>query len=221
MRTPTTRQRRGGAFTLLEVMVAIGILGLGLVSIFSSEVQSMKVGQRAQQMNVASLLARCKMGEIEEQVARDGLPAIDDQGVDGCCEDAEVEGFECEWSIERIVLPDDTGAYSEELGGEEGEGGSPLDSVLGDESAQVNTLDGLLSGDTGGLGGMGGMGMGGGDGLTSFAIGLAFPVLKPSIEEQVRRATVRVKYGPDGERGFDVVQYLVAEQPPRVEEGQP
>jgi hypothetical protein len=54
--------------------------------------------------------------------------------------------------------------------------------------------------------------------LAILALQLGFPILKPFLEEQVRRATVTVhwKEGPD-ERGFDVVQYLVAEQPAPIE----
>lgn len=40
---------------------------------------------------------------------------------------------------------------------------------------------------------------------------LAFPVLKPQIEEQVRRATVTVKWQEgDREKSFDVVHFLVS-----------
>jgi general secretion pathway protein I len=83
-------------FTLMEVMVAVGILALGLTAIFSSQGQAIKVGTRAQHMNIAALMARCKMSELEEQVMKEGLPAVDDSGRDGCCEGAELEGFECE-----------------------------------------------------------------------------------------------------------------------------
>ena len=43
------------------------------------------------------------------------------------------------------------------------------------------------------------------------AMNLAFPVLKPQIEEQVRRATVTVKWQEgDREKSFDVVHFLVS-----------
>jgi hypothetical protein len=52
-------------------------------------------------------------------------------------------------------------------------------------------------------------------GLAEMAIGLAYPVLKPHIEEQVRRVTVEVFWTEgETERSFDVVQYVVGEQPP-------
>jgi general secretion pathway protein I len=198
----------------MEVMVAVGILALGLTAIFSSQGQAIKVGTRAQHMNIAALMARCKMSELEEQVMKEGLPAVDDSGRDGCCEGAELEGFECEWRIDRVVMPDD--ALSEEgLEGEEGEGGeaaSPA-GILSDENAQTGAIDSMLGG---------GGGLGGGDGFAEMAIGIAFPVLKPAIEEQVRRASVVVRWREGtSTREFDVVQYLVAEQPPRAEEPAP
>jgi len=202
-------------FTLMEVMVAVGILSLGLTAIFSSQGQAIRVGTRAQHMNVAALMARCKMSELEEQVLKEGLPAIDDSGRDGCCEGAELEGFECEWRLDRVVLPDD--ALTEEgIEGEEGEGGEEgggPTGILSDENAQTGAIDSMLGG---------GGGLGGGDGFAEMAIGIAFPVLKPAIEEQVRRASVVVRWREGtSTREFDVVQYLVAEQPPRVEEPAP
>ena len=188
------------AFTLLEVMIAVAILGVGLAAIFGSEVQSVYTAAYARNANTAALLARCKMGEIEEQVLNEGFPAIDDKGEDACCEDAEVEGFTCEWAIDRVVLPDDF------LEGEEEGADSTLGALADDEGAQTGALDSALGG-----GGMGG------NGFAEMAIGIAFPVMKPSIEEQVRRATVTVRWDMDGASrsgSFDVVQYLVAEQPP-------
>ncbi|MCB9599398.1 MAG: prepilin-type N-terminal cleavage/methylation domain-containing protein [Sandaracinus sp.] len=208
-RLPRRRDRRAG-FTLMEVMVAVGILALGLTAIFSSQGQAIKVGTRAQHMNIAALMARCKMAELEEQVLKEGLPAIDDSGRDGCCEDAEVEGFECEWRMDRVVLPDDSLTGEGEEGG--GEGGQ-ASGVLGDEGAQTGAIDSMLAG-AGGLGG--------GDQFAEMAIGIAFPVMKPAIEEQVRRASVTVRWREGtSTREFDVVQYLVAEQPPRTEEPTP
>ncbi|HJK97507.1 MAG TPA: type II secretion system protein, partial [Polyangiaceae bacterium LLY-WYZ-14_1] len=94
---PPAASREDGqkGFTLLEVMVAIAILGLALTAIFSSEAGAIKTAHRARKMQVATLLARCKMGELEEQLLEEGFPAIESRGSDECCEDAEQEGFEC------------------------------------------------------------------------------------------------------------------------------
>ena len=46
------------------------------------------------------------------------------------------------------------------------------------------------------------------------ALQLGFPILKPFLEEQVRRATVSVRWKEGSkERGFDVIQFLVSDQP--------
>src|SRR5260370_26863488 len=55
------REFRGGGFTLLEVMVAIAILGTALVSLLSLHHQSMQSVIRAQDMTRASMLAQSVM----------------------------------------------------------------------------------------------------------------------------------------------------------------
>ena len=197
-----SRRVRHAGFTLLEVMVAVAILALSLTAIFSSQVGAMRTAARSRHINTATLLARCKMGELEEQFASEGLPAIDDKGRDECCEGAEMVGYRCEWSVDRVVLPGDTGAEGEE--GEEGEGGLP---GMGEGDGPALAMGDFLGGGTDT------------SGLAEMAIGLAYPVLKPHIEEQVRRVTVEVFWAEgESERSFDVVQYVVGEQPPAAPE---
>lgn len=190
--------RRG--FTLLEVMIAVAILGLSLTAIFSSEVGASNVAARARRQSVAVTLARCKMGEIEEIIAIEGLPAIEKKDTDACCEHAPIEGFECDWIVERIILPE-LGSDSEEDEGLSSQDAATrrLNEAYDDVNGTETTTQQLIEGNGGDLG--------------SLALQLGFPILKPFFEEQVRRATVSVhwKEGPK-ERGFDVIQYLVAEQ---------
>lgn len=187
-------------FTLLEVMIAVAILGLSLTAIFSSEVGAANVGARARRQNVAATLARCKMGEIEEIVAIEGLPAIEKKDEDNCCDHAPVEGFECSWIIERIILPEFGTSEDEDV--DEDSQDTP-EEVLSDTYDELNqkgaTPQEVIAGQAGNL--------------AVLALELGFPILKPFLEEQVRRTTVSVRWkeGPD-ERGFDVVQYLVSEQ---------
>jgi general secretion pathway protein I len=188
-------------FTLLEVMIAVAILGLSLTAIFSSEVGAANVAARARRQNVAATLARCKMGEIEELVGIEGLPLLEKKDTDDCCEHAPVEGFECEWIIERVVLPE-IGLDDEE--GEEDESYQDqsrrqLTETYDEINAQGGTPTEVIAGQAGNL--------------ALMALQLGYPILKPFFEEQVRRATVTVRWkeGPS-ERGFDVIQYLVSEQ---------
>lgn len=187
-------------FTLLEVMIAVAILGLSLTAIFSSEVGAANVAQRARRQNTAATLARCKMGEIEEIVAIEGLPALEKEDTDNCCEHAPVEGFECDWIIERIILPE-FGTQQDENEDESAQDRSKrqLTETYDEINAQGGTPPEVISGEAGNL--------------AMLALELGFPILKPFLEEQVRRATVSVhwKEGPE-ERGFDVTQYLVSEQ---------
>jgi general secretion pathway protein I len=187
------------AFTLLEVMVAVAILAVALTAIFGSEAGAVHVAARARNTTTATLLARCKMAEIEEMVLREGLPAVSARGNDDCCEEGEVEGFDCEWEISRVVLP-------ETMSLEEGRAeGTERGSTSGAPAAPAP--EDILSGAA--------LGGGGGNAIAALALQFAFPVLKPHLEEQVRRAKVTVRWR-EGEavRSFDVVQYLVAEQPP-------
>jgi general secretion pathway protein I len=194
-------------FTLLEVMIAIAILGLSLTAIFSSEVGAANVAARARRQNVAATLARCKMAEIEEIIGIEGLPALEKKDTDACCEHAPVEGFECEWIVERIILPE-FGAGDEDFEDDEDEQANNPREILDeavDEVTDEGTTEQALAGQSGNL--------------AMLALQIGFPILKPFLEEQVRRATVSVRWTEGSkQRGFDVTQYLVSDQPAPTEE---
>jgi len=211
--------KRNAGFTLLEVMVAIAILALALSAIFSSEAGAARMAHRARKTGLAALLARCKMGEIEEQVMIEGFPAIFDSGSDNCCEEGEIEGFSCDWEIHPVVLPDTmfeldeeglSEAFANETQGQtegqaEGEG---KDAVDPNDPFGGSSTEDLLSG--------------GGDlgGLASIAMQYAYPVLKPSFEGQIRRATVVVRWNEGNvEHTIDVTQYLVSQEPVELLQG--
>ncbi|MCS6857276.1 MAG: prepilin-type N-terminal cleavage/methylation domain-containing protein [Deltaproteobacteria bacterium] len=205
-RQPKKRFARG--FTLLEVMVAVAILSITLVSIFSSEGGSIRMAARSRRITTATLLARCKMGEIEEEIMRTGLPAVSARGHDGCCEGNEVDGFECDWEISRVVIPEELFAQSNNNDEQ-----NPLSKVLGGQSQK--TPSHLPSGPPSPSEFLSGSLLAGGkDTLAQLAMEFVLPLLKSAIEEQIRRVTVTVKWR-EGERteSFDVVQFVVAEQP--------
>ena len=194
---------RNAAFTLLEVMMAITILAMCLTAVYASEGGAVRMAGRSRRLGVATLLARCKMGEIEEQVAEEGLPAIFDTGTDECCEEGEVEGYECKWEIVPIVLPETMFAPEEGAAGEGGGGGGMIDQLAAANSESAGTFDPatMLSG-------------GGAAGLASMALGYVFPILKPAFEQQIRRATVVVQWREgNSPKEFDVTQYLVSPTP--------
>jgi general secretion pathway protein I len=226
-------------------MIAVVILAVGMSSLFTSEAGAVRIAQRARTTTIATLLARCKMGEIEERIFKEGWPGEQIDGRDDCCDGAEHSGFKCEWKVERIVLPeidaeDETGGTTAggkskgkdkekdsdkgKAGDSKGPGGAAgglgaggaLGAGIGDASlldGDGGVLDGLISEFSGGEGDS--------DPISSMAMQLTFPVMKPVIEEGVRRATITVAWKEgDSEQSFDVVQYLVNESQAALTEQQ-
>ena len=204
-------QRASSGFTLLEVMIAVAILGLGLTVILTAQTGLFSSSKRAATMSQAVGLARCKMGEIEEELLREGfqLTGADEEGP--CCEDEETQ-LRCKWSIIPVVLPDLSQAGSADAGAGTESPGSSLD-ALGEAS------DSLGSGDTAGaISGLSGEAATGGpsmgaSALAPMAMGLIYPQLKGMLEASIRKVTVRVVWseGPL-ERDVTVTQYITNPQ---------
>lgn len=143
--------RRG--FTLLEVMVALSILSLALVTISGINATAFESSNYAKWVTVATLLARGKMLEVEEQLRKDGFGESDKE-YDG---DFSEEGYAAiKWratcrqvevdvnqllsglfggEVETEALP---GQIQEFLGAMRGEGQNELvESVAGSDLSKV------------------------------------------------------------------------------------
>jgi general secretion pathway protein I len=68
---------KGKGFTLMEVMVAMAILAIALVSIFQLQSQSISMATDSRFMTTAALLAQSKMVEVETR------PSLSNQSEDG------------------------------------------------------------------------------------------------------------------------------------------
>ncbi|MGC4089783.1 MAG: type II secretion system protein [Polyangiaceae bacterium] len=243
--TPAPAPHAVRGFTLLEVLVAIAILGLGLTMILSSQVGLFSSASRGEHLTVATNLARCKMGEIEVDLLKKGYPATDSKDDGRCCgDDTESGGYECEWKIERVTLPDqavDAGGMDASLGplgalanmGAMGSTGAP-----GATGAGANPM-GML-GALSGLGAANGLpapsasagpttlqgitesmnASSAGAGLGPMVMGLVYPGLKPLLEASIRKVTLRVKW-KEGVRERDVVitQYVTDPQKAALTDG--
>jgi general secretion pathway protein I len=62
-----TPSRRSKGFTLLEVLVALAILAIALISIFKLQGQTFRMSAKARFLTVAPHLAQAKLAEIETQ----------------------------------------------------------------------------------------------------------------------------------------------------------
>lgn len=70
-------QKKEKGFTLMEVMVAMAILAIALVSIFQLQSQSISMATESRFMTTAALLAQSKMVEVEAR------PSLFNQSEDG------------------------------------------------------------------------------------------------------------------------------------------
>lgn len=105
------RSDRAGGFTLLEVMIALAILAAALLTVSEIVGSSLRNHVRARQLEVATLLARGKMVELEVELERTGFKefdeaeegTFDEQGHPEIRWAAEIVRPEVDLSPDRIV----------------------------------------------------------------------------------------------------------------------
>jgi general secretion pathway protein I len=201
-------------FTLLEVLVAIAILGLGLTVILGSQVGLFTNAARGQHLTIATNLARCKMGEIEVHLLKLGYQLTDVKDDGPCCGDRDDnEGYRCAWKVERVTLPELP------LGG--ADAGPPGAGDAGLDLGPIKLLAGLNQ--------PGGKSLGDkasptdlaktlGNapspmGLAPMMMSMVYPTLKPMLEASIRKVSVTVSYKEGKfERELLVTQYVTNPQ---------
>jgi general secretion pathway protein I len=188
-----SRPGAGRGFTLLEVMVALGILAGALMVLSDVVGGALRNHVRAQQLELATLLARGKLVALEEGFERTGFRDFDETE-EGTFEDdghpevrwtAEVVKPEVELSADKILsMLTGSEDLSSLLPGTGGEGTTTLD-------PRAAALSGLIQ--------------------TQLA------VFGETVKKGVRelRLTVRWQEG-ETERAFTVVTHLVVLQPKEV-----
>jgi general secretion pathway protein I len=211
------RSRRASrGFTLLEVLVAIAILGLGLTMILSSQVGLFSGASRGQHFTIATNLARCKMSEVELDLLKKGYPLTDEKDEGSCCGEDGEPGYTCAWKVERIELPE---ASEMNLDG----GADPSDPTQGPFAALeklgvVPGADGKQAPTPAGPGALqdiaqsvGASSMG--SGIGPMVMGMVYPSLKPMLEASIRKLTVQVEWKEGSKKKeFVVTQYVTDPQ---------
>ena len=76
------KKKERPGFTLLEVMVAMGIIAISLVAVFNSQSQSLSLACDAKFSTTAPLLAQKKMAELETENSEDIMSDSGDFGED-------------------------------------------------------------------------------------------------------------------------------------------
>ena len=209
-------------FSLLEVMVAVSILGLALTVILSAQGGLSASNKSASNMGQATTLGRCKMTEMEEKLLKLGYPELDQLDTGAlCCEGTEGSGFLCDTRVEKVLLPNPPdnslgdGGFLSGASQEAGAGLGNLPAALGGNNPAGT---GALDLDGGGLGNIGAQvqgqlgqlgGAGSAQGLLTMVMGIVYPTLKPMMENSIRRLTVTMKWreGPNP-RELTFVQYV-------------
>lgn len=214
----TVQHARG--FTLLEVMVALAILGLALSAILSAQAGLYNANVQARNVSVAGTAARCKMHEVEEKLLKEGYPELDQSEEGPCCAGDSPAGVSCRWQVERVELPNPPATdplASLTGGGDAGSGGGGL-GPLGALAQAAASPSALADGGIGALSGAlsqpsGPNGQTGVAGVAGMAMQIVYPQLKPLLEASIRRVTVDVLWneGPN-QRSLRVVQFVTNPQ---------
>ena len=224
----STKRALKRGFTLLEVLMAIAILGLGLSVLLGAQTGLFANATRTEHISVATGLARCRMSEVELDLLQKGYPLVESNGAGSCCMGESAEGFTCEWKVQRIVMPNmsltdggvEAGLADQEmdidgglnlgtsgLGASSGATPGPLgllmqlEATKGQNLGQKPDISSLATQLQGSMGGV--------DGLASMVLGMVYPTLKPMLEASIRKVTVSVKWHEGSrERNLDLTQYV-------------
>jgi general secretion pathway protein I len=202
--------RRG--FTLLEVMVALAILAMSLVAAFDVVGGALRNHERTRHLELATLLARSKLADVEAKYEEDGFRDFDESD-DGTFDE---EGHpEVSWSVRTLKPTVELGAegvvkaLTGADGGLEGLLGLPAGS-LGGKAGDGKGASGPTTSAMAGLQGAGGLAGGLGATAALGAIQAQLTALGEEIKKGVRevRLTVSWKEGAR-EEAFTVVTHLV------------
>ena len=210
-------------FTLLEVLMAIAILGLGLSVLLGAQTGLFASATRTEHISLATGLARCRMSEVELDLLQKGYPLVGSEGEGACCMGESNERFTCSWKVQRVIMPEMGGADAGIEGGLADQGlslGGGLDLGTSNSSTpgplgllmQLEATKGQNLGekpDMGQLATQFQSSMGGVDGLASMVLGMVYPTLKPMLEASIRKVIVSVKWHEGSrERTLDLTQYV-------------
>lgn len=216
---PSTRARlrsrslRMNGFTLVEVMLALAILGLSLVILVRSVAGNITTAQDAFYMGIATDLARGKMYDIEEYLLQEGFKETEEEE-EGDFSDEGWPNIKWKYLIEPVELPniDQLMNLSEQKPGE-GEGaGTGAGGVEGEEPQ--SDLDKFQSSALGGMLGMLGMGAGGGGPdasaqATGSFIQMGYPMVQQVLKASIRKISLTIEYDTGvHQESFKVILYV-------------
>lgn len=197
-------------FTLLEVMLALALLGLGLVVLIKSAAGNIASSEEAHMMGVATDLARGKMYDIEEILLKDGFTDTDQsQESDKCFEDEGWPTICYSYKVEEPKLPSYDELQQMAQGAAKAAGSGSAGSGLGSEQAPGGFENSALGGMIGMMGAFGG----GTQDITAAQGGALiqgqYSMFQEILKVSVRKVTLTMKWKVLGrDRDMKVVAFF-------------
>jgi general secretion pathway protein I len=132
--------RKTAAFSLLEVMVALAILTVGMVSLLQVQARSAQLAMEARELTVATMLARGKLYDCQTDLLKKGF-SVGDYDEEGNFDDESYPKFYWECHAFKPEMPTgdgvgDMGSAASVLGGAAG-GDAAADNGAADMSMQM------------------------------------------------------------------------------------
>jgi len=193
-------ERRGA--TLLEVMVALGILATAYVALMQVQSGSIRLSTYGKQLTVATFLAQSKLEEVQEELIKEGFPDMDETDEDNF-DELGYQNFRWKLEILKIELP--LGAAFEQLltsfgqptagGDDKASSSSALGSMAG--NPDLGQFSGLLQGAGGKMGGMASL-------ISPEMLRGQVDMLSDMLEQAIREVRLTVTWG-DGRPGDEMV----------------
>lgn len=184
--TRTASQRsypRARGFTLLEVMIALGILAVALVGLIGRTARNVRLTHEMGMLDVAVDLTRGKMYDIEAELLKEGFSETT-QELDGDFADEGWPDIKWEAVVEKVELPNLAAMNALQGEGEEGEEGGGAGGALAD------IVGGMMPG--------GGLGSGPGGGfdpsMGASIISSQYEMFQQVLEVSIRKVTLKVTY---------------------------
>lgn len=133
--------QRSNGFSLLEVMVAVAILAVSLLTLLNFQGQTMFRMGRAEKLTQATFLAGEKMAEVMLEIEKEYVQQRvfpDDKSDSGRFEEP-FENYRWEWQLRSVEIPVPEGGGGEE-GGEGGGGGGMMMSMMQMVTSQIKDM---------------------------------------------------------------------------------
>ena len=188
--------RRAG-FTLVEVMIALAILGMALVMLVRSIAGNIGSAQQAMYMGLVADLGRGKMYDIEEHLAQEGFKDTEEQE-EGDFGDEGWAAITWEYRVIPVELPSFDKLVGLSQGPGSGSGSGSGEDADGDgdgepDPEQLQRFEDSMFGQMMSMfGGLGGGTEGGGPDLGM--IQLAYPMIQEVLKKSIRKVVLTVRW---------------------------